>query len=199
MGASKLLGERLVIAANNIVGSASSRFSLVRFGNILNSSGSVVEIFREQIARGRPLVISSLEMTRFFLTNSDAVNLCLYAAENMAGGEIFVQNMRVFRLQDLVKAMAPDRLPSDHIIQGPKVGEKLFEELLSEHEKNRAYKLPQSVIVLPEICDYLPEESKRKHKMISKFPKLSQPLKSNDFDFIQAEELRHILENIENE
>jgi UDP-N-acetylglucosamine 4,6-dehydratase/5-epimerase len=93
MGATKLLGERLFISANHFAGRHKTRFSCVRFGNVLNSNGSVLQIFKRQLDNNLPLTITSKNMTRFFLSMSQAVDLCLNAAGSMVGGEIFVMSM----------------------------------------------------------------------------------------------------------
>ena len=85
MGATKLLGERLMTAANHHSGDNKTRFASVRFGNVLNTSGSVLHIFNQQIEAGLPLTITSTDMTRFFLSMSQAVDLCLYASDQMVG------------------------------------------------------------------------------------------------------------------
>lgn len=86
MGATKLLGERLFIAANHYAGSHKTRFACVRFGNVLNSNGSVLQIFRRQLENDQPLTITSTGMTRFFISMDQAVDLCLHAADEMVGG-----------------------------------------------------------------------------------------------------------------
>ena len=93
MGATKLLSERIFTSANLHKGEKKTKFSSVRFGNVLNTNGSVLEIFRRQLDNRLPLTITSTEMTRFFISIEEAVELCLEAANKMIGGEIFVKNM----------------------------------------------------------------------------------------------------------
>ncbi len=159
MGASKLLGEKLIIAANNIVGDARTRFSVVRFGNILDSSGSVVEIFKQQVLNKKAITITSTEMTRFVLTKDDSIKLCLSACDKMKGGELFIQNMGVLNIFDLAKVISGEYENLNWIEIGCKAGEKLYEELSTELESNRGYHAEEMMIVLPEVYDFMPKDS----------------------------------------
>jgi len=154
MGATKLLGERLITAANHHTGSHNTRFSSVRFGNVLNTSGSVLSIFRNQIENNKPLTITSEDMTRFFLSMSQAIELCLYAADNMIGGEIFVKNMGCCSIISLAKAMSKNG-DVDYTIIGQKPGEKAFEELVTESEAQRTVFSDSWYTILPETIDLL--------------------------------------------
>jgi UDP-N-acetylglucosamine 4,6-dehydratase len=142
MGATKLLAERLTISANHYKGARKTAFSCVRFGNVLDSRGSVVPLFREQIKTGGPVTITDPDMTRFVMSIPQAVNLVLKAAEIARGGEIFIFKMRTLHIRDLAEVMieelaphygyAPDSIRID--ISGKRAGEKLYEELLTEDE-----------------------------------------------------------------
>src|SRR5207342_2839665 len=94
MGASKMMGERLVIAANEIKGGKRTRFSAVRFGNVIGSRGSVVPIFAGQLLRGEPVTLTHDQMTRYIMSIEHAVELVLDAGDRMLGGEVFVTKMR---------------------------------------------------------------------------------------------------------
>jgi FlaA1/EpsC-like NDP-sugar epimerase len=137
MGGSKFIGERLVTAANAYRGPKDTLFCCTRFGNVLHSAGSVVPVFERQIAQGGPLTVTDPEMTRFFMTLDEAVDLVLSALVSTKGGEIFVPKMSAVRLLDLAEAMvdihAKGRTIAVHKI-GLRSGEKLFEELITEHE-----------------------------------------------------------------
>ena len=101
-----MMGERLILSSNNRIGKNPTIFSSVRFGNILDSSGSVLQIFREQTSKNYPLTITDVRMTRFFINLKNAVKLCLYAEDNMVGGEIFVKNMASINIKDLAYAFS---------------------------------------------------------------------------------------------
>ena len=149
MGATKLLGERLMTAANHHSGDQGTRFSSVRFGNVLNTNGSVLQIFKQQIQERKPLTLTSEEMTRFFITMDQAVSLCLYAADNMIGGEVFVMNMGACRILDLAKAISKGDA-FEYVVIGQKPGEKLYEELVTDVEAPRTALLNDVYTVIPE-------------------------------------------------
>ncbi len=142
MGATKLLSEKLVLTAD-IGDFCQTKFSCVRFGNVLNSIGSVIPIFKEQIKRGGPVTITSPEMVRFFMSMPEAVHLVLQSAQKAKGGEIFILKMDKIKITDLaevmIEAMAPkynlDPKNIDIAIIGIRPGEKLDEQLITEEEK----------------------------------------------------------------
>ena len=120
-----------------------SCFSLVRFGNVLNTNGSVLHIFKQQIDNNIPLTITSEDMSRFFISLSQAIDLCLYAAENMSGGEIYVKNMGSCNIMSLAKAVSSGK-KFDYEVIGSKPGEKAYEELVTEVEAKRTVKKKRS-------------------------------------------------------
>lgn len=151
MGASKMMGERLVTAANHIRGPRRTRFSAVRFGNVIGSRGSVVPIFAEQLRRRAPLTLTDAGMTRYVMTIDEAATLVLEAAQSMHGGEVFVTKMRALRIEDLAIAMSKrltGRAP-ELVHTGARPGEKLYEELISADEIERTLELSRLLVVLP--------------------------------------------------
>ena len=181
MGATKLIGERLFIAANNYSGNNITRFSCVRFGNILNSNGSVLKIFKSQLEKGEHLSITSTKMTRFFISKEDAINLCLLSSENMIGGEIFVLSMGSANILEIAKLASKSSNPKIKEI-GLKAGEKLYEELVTELEAKRTIKFDNYFIIIPETVELLPEKIKTQYKKYDLFPKLNKPIRSDDCD-----------------
>ncbi len=157
MGTSKLMGERLITAANSLKISRRTIFSSTRFGNVLGSRGSVVPIFQRQIAAGKPITLTDRRMTRFVMTVRESCRLVLSAAELARGGEVFVTKMPVVRIEDLAYAMINSLAPKYglHPKQiavteiGSKAGEKLYEELMSDEETQRTYELEEMFAVLP--------------------------------------------------
>ena len=152
MGGSKFIGERLVTAANGYRGPKRSIFCCTRFGNVLGSAGSVVPVFERQIAQGGPLIITEPEMTRFFMTLEEAVDLVLTATATTLGGEVYVPKMHAIRLQDLADTMielcARNRpIPIEKI--GLRPGEKFYEELITDNEQARCLETERLLIVLP--------------------------------------------------
>lgn len=164
MGASKLLAEKLVTAATNYRGSRATTFASVRFGNVLGSRGSAIELFAGQIAAGGPVTVTDPEMTRFVMTPGRAVDLALEAAAIARGGEVFVFKMPVARLGDLVDAAVDVYAPRFGREPGsiarasipPRPGEKAYEELMTADESVRARDVGHMYAVLPAI-DPLPQ------------------------------------------
>ena len=158
MGASKLLGEGLITAANRYAGASGPIFSCTRFGNVLGSNGSVIPIFRQQILAGREITLTDRGMTRFIMSTQDAVDLVLDSACMARGGEIFVTKMSIIRIADLAEVMrdglAPhltvSRRPASRIVEtGIQAGEKLYEDLMTMHEASRAVELEKYYVILP--------------------------------------------------
>jgi len=158
MGTTKLMGERLMTAANaHRCSDSDTIYASTRFGNVLGSRGSVVPIFARQIEKGIPITITDTEMTRFIMTLKESVRLVLESTWIARGGEVFVTKMSIIRIADLAEVMidllAPRYgLKSQDIaikIIGSKPGEKLYEELISEEEVRRTLELSSFYAVLP--------------------------------------------------
>jgi FlaA1/EpsC-like NDP-sugar epimerase len=157
MGTSKLMGERLLTAANCNRRGAGPILSSTRFGNVLGSRGSVIQVFRDQIANGGPVTLTDRRMTRFIMSIAHSVKLAINSSELSRGGEVIVTKMPAIRISDLADVMvdtiAPrfGRQPSAIRIEeiGAKPGEKLFEELISGEEIGRALELDDYFVVLP--------------------------------------------------
>lgn len=157
MGTSKLMGERLMTAANSNIRSGKTIFVSTRFGNILGSRGSVIPIFRKQIEKGGPVTLTDSRMTRFIMSIREAVRLVIDSAFIALGGEVFVTKMPVIRIKDLAEVMIEEFAPrygykpKDFKIDtiGIKPGEKLYEELISDEETFRSLELESYFAVLP--------------------------------------------------
>jgi UDP-N-acetylglucosamine 4,6-dehydratase len=159
MGASKLLAEKLVSAATNYRGSHPTIFASVRFGNVLGSRGSALELFFRQVAAGGPVTVTDPTMTRFVMSTDRAVELAIRAAELAHGGEVFVFKMPAARLADLVAAAIDVVVPAIGREPGtirtlpiePRAGEKAYEELMTEDESTRARDIGEMFAVMPSI------------------------------------------------
>lgn len=157
MGTSKLMGERLITAANSTGRNGGPIFASTRFGNVLGSRGSVIPIFRDQIEKGGPVTVTDREMTRFIMSIGEAVRLVIDSAQLACGGEVFVTKMPTIRIEDLARVMidmlapqygyAPEDIEVNII--GAKPGEKMYEELLSDEETRRTWELDRYFAVLP--------------------------------------------------
>lgn len=146
MGASKRIAELLVQSMNR---NSNTRFSIVRFGNVLGSRGSVVPLFQEQIDKGGPITITDIEMTRFFMTIPEASKLVIQAGAFATGGEIFILDMgepvKVYNLA-LKMINISGRTDIEIVEVGVRPGEKIHEELLSQHEVASDRVLPKTFI-----------------------------------------------------
>ena len=165
MGATKLLAERLVTSANCYKGPRDCVFSSVRFGNVMGSRGSVIPLFMRQIKYGGPITITDPTMTRFMMSMSQAVELVFRSAEMAVGGEVFIFKMPTVNILDLAEVLIEELAPKynhnpDDIaidIIGPKPGEKMYEELMTEDEANRSLERDDMYIILPVIREGLPD------------------------------------------
>lgn len=157
MGTSKLMGERLITAANSNLRGDGPIFASTRFGNVLGSRGSVIPIFHEQIRQGGPVTLTDSKMTRFIMSIKEAVKLVIDSASYACGGEVFITKMPVVRIQELAEIMIQELAPlynhQPEAIQidtiGVKQGEKMFEELMNLEETRRAWELTNYFVVLP--------------------------------------------------
>jgi UDP-N-acetylglucosamine 4,6-dehydratase len=150
-GASKLASDKIFIAANNLSGSIGTRFSAVRYGNVLGSRGSVIPFFRKLISEGSDsLPITDAEMTRFWITLQQGVDFVLSCLSLMKGGEIFVPKIPSMKITDLANYMAPD-LPQR--VVGIRPGEKIHETLITEDDARSTYELPDRYMILPEFWE----------------------------------------------
>jgi FlaA1/EpsC-like NDP-sugar epimerase len=157
MGTSKLMGERLMTAANAHRRGRGPIFASTRFGNVLGSRGSVIPLFKRQIAQGGPVTLTDSGMSRFIMTLSEAVKLVMDSTFLACGGEVFVTKMPIVRIVDLAKVMIQELAPHygfkpaeiEVKVIGSKAGEKLYEELINDEETRRTIELPRYFVVLP--------------------------------------------------
>lgn len=148
-GATKLASDKLFVAANNMVGLGRTRFSVVRYGNVVGSRGSVVPFFSKLIAEGaKELPITDEKMTRFLITLEDGVNFVLKDFERMHGGEIFIPKIPSMYMTELAKAMAPV-LP--HKIIGIRPGEKLHEIMCPADDSHLTLEFDDHFVICPTI------------------------------------------------
>ena len=148
-GATKLVSDKLFVAANNISGGHNTTFSVVRYGNVVGSRGSVVPFFQKLIDEGATeLPVTHDEMTRFWITLQDGVDFVLKNFERMLGGEIFIPKIPSMRVIDLAKAMAPEL--SVKII-GIRPGEKLHEIMCPADDSYHTYEYDDHFVIAPSI------------------------------------------------
>jgi UDP-N-acetylglucosamine 4,6-dehydratase/5-epimerase len=142
-GATKLCAEKLFVQGNAYAGGSGTRFSCVRYGNVVGSRGSVIPLFQEQRKAGC-LTVTDARMTRFWITLEQSVRLVFRAAEQMSGGELFIPKIPSMNMMDLATAIGPDCKIEQ---TGIRPGEKLHEVLLSEDEARNAVELDDIYIV----------------------------------------------------
>ena len=144
-GATKLCSDKLFVSANNIRGSRDLRFSVVRYGNVMGSRGSVIPFFLERKSSG-VLPITSSEMTRFNISLQEGVDMVLWALENAWGGEIFVPKIPSYRITDVAEAIAPECRKE---IVGIRPGEKVHEEMITVSDGYNTVDLDRYYAILP--------------------------------------------------
>lgn len=144
-GATKLCSDKLFVAANNIRGDRDIRFSVVRYGNVMGSRGSVIPFFLERRARG-VIPITDSRMTRFNISLREGVDMVLWALENAWGGEIFVPKIPSYRITEVAEAVAPNCRQE---IVGIRPGEKIHEEMITESDSQTTVDLGSYYAILP--------------------------------------------------
>jgi len=146
-GASQLVSDKLFVAANNIVGQKDIHFSVIRYGNVMGSKGSVFHYFLERAKLGgRELPITDKRMTRFLITNQQVVDLVYYVIEKQLGGEIFVPKMPSYRITDLAEAIAPKMKP---VVVGKRAGEKLYDDIIAESDADNTLEARDFFVIIP--------------------------------------------------
>lgn len=187
-GATKLCSDKLFTAANNIRGSRDLRFSVVRYGNVLGSRGSVIPFFMARRAT-RSLPITDARMTRFSITLQEGVDMVLWALENAVGGEIFVPKIPSYKIGDVAEAIGPE---CDKPIVGIRPGEKIHEEMITESDSFNTVDLGQYFAILPSAGDLTPEEYSRAKGGHPMKPGFSYNSGAND-RFLTVKELRDLI------
>ncbi len=199
MGTSKLMAEKLIVAANYYKGDRKTVFSCVRFGNVIGSSGSVIPLFKEQMRRGGPVTVTNPDMTRFIISMNEAVKLVTKSVEISHGGEVFILKMPAVRVGTLAEAMIEelsrgyDRKPSDIKIKniGIKAGEKMHEDLMTEEELTRSLETDEFFIILPQIKE-VSEIKRPNYSQATSTKKLS--FSSKDANMLSKQEIKQILQ-----
>ena len=156
-GATKLTSDKLFIAANNIRGDNAINFSVVRYGNVMGSNGSVIPFFIEKKNEGT-LPITNSKMTRFNISLDEGVDMVLYALENAWGGEIFIPKIPSYKILDLAEAIGPEcKKP----IVGIRPGEKIHEEMITSSDSYSTFDLGKYYVILPLLSNWDLEDFKK--------------------------------------
>ena len=150
-GATKLAADKLFQSANHYAASYVTRFSVVRYGTVMGSRGSVIPFFRKLAAEGKPMPVTDSRMTRFWITLPQAVEFVVDSFEQMQGGELYVPRIPSMKILDLVEAIAPG---AETYEIGIRPGEKLHEEMISLDDARRTLRLGDRYVVLPTIANW---------------------------------------------
>ena len=153
-GATKLVSDKLFVAANNIRGVNPIRFSVVRYGNVMGSNGSVIPFFLQKRKEGF-IPITDKTMTRFNISLEDGVNMVLHALEYAWGGEVFVPKIPSYRITDVAEAIAPE---AEHREIGIRPGEKIHEEMITTSDSFYTYDLGKYYVILPSVPNWKIDE-----------------------------------------
>ncbi len=146
-GATKLTSDKLFIAANNIKGLKNISFSVVRYGNVMGSNGSVIPFFLNKVKTG-VLPITSPDMTRFNISLADGVGMVMHALETAWGGELFVPKIPSYNIMDVANAIGPN---CKHEITGIRPGEKIHEEMITPSDSYNTFDLGKYYVILPQV------------------------------------------------
>ena len=150
-GATKLTADKLFITGNHYAAAYPTRFSVVRYGNVMGSRGSVIPFFRKLGEAGQSLPITDLRMTRFFITLPQAVRFVLDSFEMMQGGELYVPRIPSMKVTDLAQAVVPGAAMHE---SGLRPGEKLHEEMISPEEGRRALRIGDRYVLQPDLASW---------------------------------------------
>ncbi len=194
-GATKLCSDKLFIAANNIKGDREIKFSVVRYGNVMGSRGSVIPFFLKKAKENNnALPITSEKMTRFNITLDQGVDMVLWALRNAFGGEIFIPKIPSFKVIDLAEAVSPN---SKKEIVGIRFGEKIHEDLITSSESLSTIDIGQYYAILPH-PDNLIDKYNHRFEICKKVnPGFSYNSETND-SFLNIKEIRNLIkENID--
>jgi len=187
-GATKLCSDKLFISANNIKGKRDIRFSVVRYGNVMGSRGSVIPFFMEFKKNGY-LPITHPEMTRFNITLDEGVNLVLLALEKAIGGEIFVPKIPSYHILDVAEAIAPG---IEKRVVGIRPGEKIHEEMITEHDSYSTIDAGDYYIILPVLPEHELQTYLETHKAV-KVPKGFKYNSGTNSEWLSIEQIRQLI------
>lgn len=187
-GATKLCSDKLITAANNIKGSRDLRFSVVRYGNVMGSRGSVIPFFLQRKKTG-VLPITDPEMTRFNISLQEGVDMVLWALENAKGGEIFVPKIPSYRIIDVAEAIGPE---CEHPVIGIRPGEKIHEEMITTSDSFSTADLGAYYAILPMSGEHSADSYTQAFGGVRVEPGFSYNSGTNA-EFLNVEQLRELI------
>ncbi|MDP3034272.1 MAG: UDP-N-acetylglucosamine 4,6-dehydratase (inverting) [Methanobacteriaceae archaeon] len=191
-GATKLVSDKLFISGNAYVGDKDTLFSVVRYGNVSGSRGSVIPFFKSLIDQDQnDIPITDFRMTRFWITLDDAVDMVIKAIEESKGGELYVRKCPSFKVTDLAKAMKKDCEFED---VGIRPGEKLHEVMVTEEDSRTTYEYDDHYIIYPDFDWWKNINNKPGGKIVEDRFRYSS---DNNKEWLSIEEIRNLLEKID--
>jgi UDP-N-acetylglucosamine 4,6-dehydratase/5-epimerase len=188
-GATKLCSDKLFVAANNIRGARDTRFSVVRYGNVMGSRGSVIPFFQKQRTTG-VLPITDPRMTRFNITLDEGVDMVMWAIENALGGEIFVPKIPSYRILDVAEAVGPE---CEKPVVGVRPGEKVHEEMITSSDAPNTVDIGRYYAILPPTNQALHDRYRNERNAKAVDPEFTYSSGTNE-DFLTVEELRELID-----
>ena len=193
-GATKLCSDKLFLSANNIKGKRNINFSVVRYGNVMGSRGSVIPLFLEKFSNKSKLPLTDFDMTRFNIAMEDAISLVEKGIKSSLGGEIIVPKLKSFYIRDLIEAITK----KNHFkIIGIRPGEKIHEELVSKARIKNTLEFKDHYRIYPNLSQK--EIFKLKKITKAKIPEKNFSYNSGDNKiFMKINELRNLVENFDN-
>ncbi len=194
-GATKLCADKLFVAANNLVGKRKTRFSIVRYGNVLGSRGSVIPYFKELIDKGvKKLPLTDVKMTRFVISIEDGIDFVFNSLKNMSGGEIFVPKLPSIEIRKLIFAMTDTE---QFQLIGIRPGEKLHEVMIPKEESLNCIEMKDRYIIQPMLSWW------DKSKVIKKNQRFGKNIKKpfeysseNNINFLTVKDIKNLIKNI---
>lgn len=193
-GATKLTSDKLFIAANNVRGKQDIKFSVVRYGNVMGSNGSVIPFFIKKRDSG-VLPITDPNMTRFNISLADGVKMVLHALEHAWGGELFVPKIPSYLITDLAQAIGPD---CQHPVIGIRPGEKIHEEMITSSDSFSTYDLGKYYVILPKVPMWDLAEYTQRFDAHLVTPGFNYTSGANE-RFLSVEELRELIAILPND
>jgi UDP-N-acetylglucosamine 4,6-dehydratase (inverting) len=187
-GATKLCSDKLFVAANNIKGIRDIKFSVVRYGNVMGSNGSVIPFFLSRKKTG-VLPITDATMTRFNISLQEGADMVLHAMETAWGGEIFVPKIPSYKLTDVAEAIGPE---CKHEIVGIRPGEKIHEEMITSSDSFSTYDLGKYYAILPQVTNWNIDSFKKEFNA-SKVPIGFQYNSAENTDWVGVDEIRSLI------
>jgi len=187
-GATKLCSDKLFVAANNIKGTRDIKFSVVRYGNVMGSNGSVIPFFLNRKKTG-VLPITDATMTRFNISLQEGADMVLHAMETAWGGEIFVPKIPSYKITDVAKAIGPE---CKHEIIGIRPGEKIHEEMITSSDSFSTYDLGKYYAILPQVTNWNMDEY-TKHFHAIKVPAGFQYNSAENQEWVGVDEIRSLI------